>query len=441
MPYVPGFDYDLFISYATRDNDGSAVVDFVETLEKHLSDNLVNFASPKEKVRIYFDRKRLAQETAVDWRQELEDAASSCALLVPLLSPNYLTSEYCTKEREWFGSQPHARDKPLAVAGWRRITGTQLPQELESAQRHPAGDVWLADLAAAERMASARSFALRLRNALQEMRSSVSAVFLGPSAGQTCATKSYLQDELTKAGYQVVPEASYLYEDEQKVRDLLQGSLLAVHFVGDGNIDGIPVMAESLASLPDRKTVLIQPAGIELSPDEEDFLQENATRHNHYLTGKTNPQVWEFIQREVKAARFRANPQRESVGVACHELDLPGAQSLAELLHRTAGVPAHWPRYDTARSTAEKLKAFRQTFTDSDSLLCYWAKAEERQMQARLKPALVRKYKALGWYLAPPLDMPGKNVPLDGLVMRQEREDADIATLSQFLEQLGWRPE
>ena len=44
MPYVPGFDYDLFISYATHDNDGDAVVEFVETLDKHLSGNLVNFA-------------------------------------------------------------------------------------------------------------------------------------------------------------------------------------------------------------------------------------------------------------------------------------------------------------------------------------------------------------------------------------------------------------
>ena len=178
MPYVPGFDNDLFISYASLDNDGGAVVEFVETLEKHLSDNLVNFASPKEKVKIYFDRDRLGSATAVNWAQELESAASSSALLVPLFSPNYLSSAICEKEREWFGSQTHARETPPAVVGWRKSLGTPLPPELESAQRHPAGDFWLADESPAERKASARAFALKLCDALEQARASVSAVFL-----------------------------------------------------------------------------------------------------------------------------------------------------------------------------------------------------------------------------------------------------------------------
>ena len=439
MPYVPGFDYDLFISYATHDNDGDAVVEFVETLEKHLSDNLVNFASPKEKVKVYFDRNRLAKKTSVNWLQELEAAASSCALLVPLLSPNYLSSEYCTKERGWFCSQTHARDAPLAVIGWRKIVGTHLPPELENPERHPPGDAWLADRSPAERRVSAREFALKLRDVLLEKRGSVSAVFLGPAAGRTAALKEYLRDELERAGYRVVPEAEYLYEDDHKVPELLKSALLAVHFLGDGNAEAIPVMDKSLQSLPYKKTVLIKPAGVELSPDEADFLEESAEREHTYLRDKTNPQVWEFIRRDVRAARFRADPQRERVGVACHELDLQGAKDVAGVI-RGAGISVHWPRFDMARSTTEKLKAFRDTVTESDSLLYYWAKAEERHLVERLRPASRRKYKALGWYLAPPLDMPGKDA-VEGLVMRQERENADVATLGKFLDKLGWRPD
>lgn len=440
MPYVPGFDYDLFISYASLDNDGDAVVAFVETLEKHLSDNLVNFASPKEKVKIYFDRKRLSTLTAVDWAQELEDAASSCALLVTLLSPNYLSSGICEQERVWYRAQPHAPKTPLSVVGWRAGDGTPLPPELEQAQRHPSGNRWLADLTTAEREASAKEFAMKLRDALQMMRTSVSAVFLGPASGQTASTKSYLRDELEQAGFRVVPHADYEYANEARVSNLLKSALLAVHFPGDGNADGIPVMAESLQCLPDRKTVLVQTEGLALSPDEVDFLQENAEREHHHLREKTNPQVWEFIQREVRAARFREDPQGVRVGVACHELDLAGAKEVAGLIHRTTGVVAHWPRFDMARSTTEKLKAFRQTITDSDSLLCYWANAEERHLRERLKPAFLRKYKALGWYLAPPFDRPGKDA-VSGLVMRQENAQADVATLSKFLNALDWRAE
>src|SRR5262245_20114490 len=64
MPYVPGFDYDIFVSYAAADNDQGVVEQFIAALEKQISDNLVN-AFSKEKVRVYFDRQRLASQAAV----------------------------------------------------------------------------------------------------------------------------------------------------------------------------------------------------------------------------------------------------------------------------------------------------------------------------------------------------------------------------------------
>src|ERR1035438_4570644 len=119
MPYVPGFDYDIFLSYASDDNDQGAVAEFESALEKHISDNLVNCSSPKEKLSIYFDRKRLAPKTAVNWEEELKTAASSSAVLVPLLSANYLSSAYCTKERDWFSRQSHVGNGyPFSVVGW-----------------------------------------------------------------------------------------------------------------------------------------------------------------------------------------------------------------------------------------------------------------------------------------------------------------------------------
>src|SRR5664280_48328 len=99
MPYVPGFDYDLFLSYASDDNGHGAVEEFAGVMEKQVSDNLVNSFSPKEKVRVYFDRERLASQTAVNWEENLKAAASSSAFLVLLLSPNYLSSTTCSKER------------------------------------------------------------------------------------------------------------------------------------------------------------------------------------------------------------------------------------------------------------------------------------------------------------------------------------------------------
>src|SRR6202035_2635599 len=104
------------------DNREGAVEKFAEAIGKHISDNLVNSFSPQEKVRIHFDRERLASKTAVNWEEQLKAAASSSALFVPLLSPNYLGSEYCSNERDWFATQSHVGDGcPFAVAGWSPI--------------------------------------------------------------------------------------------------------------------------------------------------------------------------------------------------------------------------------------------------------------------------------------------------------------------------------
>src|SRR5215471_14051133 len=202
MAYVPGFEYDLFLSYASGDNDQGAVEEFTAVLQKHISDNLVNSFSPQDKVHIYFDRERLASQTAVNWEDDLRAAASSSALLVPLLSPNYLSSTYCSKERDWFAAQPHVEEScPFAVVGWRSVAPNPLPIEFKKAERHPAGESWLGLMPPAERMVSTQEFALKLRDALVKMRASVSAVFLGSAAGRGVATRSRLRDELEKYGF------------------------------------------------------------------------------------------------------------------------------------------------------------------------------------------------------------------------------------------------
>ena len=259
MPYVPGFKYDLFISYAANDNTEGAVEEFVAALEKDISDNLVH-ANSKEKVRIYFDRKRLATKTACGWEEELKNAASSSAILVSLLSPNYLSSIYCGKERGWFGEQWHAsQGHPYSVAGWVPIEQNpdiKLPAELQKAQRHPAGDTWLARLSPEQRRASCLDFALKLRDALSARRGSVGAVFLGLAAeGRAAETRCRLMDELEKAGHRVVPGTGFGYDDMDAVRSFLKSSLLAIHLPGDDlAVVGLEAMQESFVS--GRKTLI-----------------------------------------------------------------------------------------------------------------------------------------------------------------------------------------
>lgn len=451
MPYVPGFDYDLFISYASADNDQGAIEQFVATLEKQISDNLVN-AHSKEKVRVYFDRQRLATQTGVDWYEHLKVAASSSAILVPLLSPNYLSSDYCDRERGWFGTQPHAsQGHPYAVAGWVPVEQNPQPTEIQKAQRHPAGDSWLGLLAPEVRLASCREFALKLRNALVEMRASVSPVFLGPAVeGRATETRRRLMDELEKSGHRVVPGPDFVYEDPDAVRASLKSSLLAIHFPGDGlDLEGLTAINESFVF--GRKTLLVQPIGTTLSDEESALLDEVnkklaaggpfAGAAYASLAGKTDDQIWEVVRREVRTARFRTNKSEFSVGIACEEGDLSGAKALATLI-TGQGIPARYPSFDTATSITEKLQALRVTITQSQALICYWAVAAGRGLEKRLAQDARRQYKAKAWYLGPPLDLPAKtNLTLTNeLILRQSTDAADLAALEPFLRELGWEP-
>jgi hypothetical protein len=451
MAYVPGFEYDLFLSYASGDNHQNAVGDFAAELQKHISDNLVNCFSPQEKIRIYFDRERLASQTAVNWEDHLKAAASSSALLVPLLSPNYLSSPYCGKELVWFTTQRHAGSGcPFAVAGWRPIGQYPIPNEFKKAQRHPAGESWLGLLPPAERMGSTREFALKLRDALVEIRASVSAVFLGPANGQGVAIRSRLRDELEKSGYRVVPEPEYVYRDEEEVRAYLKSALLAIHFPGDGLDDeGITAMKESFG--PAGKTLLIQPFGSILSEEEKEALSEIENKlgsggdfagaAHMRLEGKTDDQVWETVRREVRAARFQKNKSEFAVGVACEARDLAGAKTLAGLIHQL-GVPAWYPAFDSAPDTAGRIKALRTTIAQSEALLCYWATADGKGLGKRLQQDARPRYKAKAWYLAPPLDVPEKDALRQSseMVLEQRAAEADTATLEPFLRELGWEP-
>ncbi|HYW41755.1 MAG TPA: hypothetical protein VE959_02785 [Bryobacteraceae bacterium] len=453
MPYVPGFDNDIFLSYDSGDNGHGAVEEFVDVIKKHISDNLVNCFSPQEKISIYFDRERLASQTAVNWEEHLKAAASSSALLVPLLSPNYLSSTYCSKERVWFATQSHVGNGcPFAVAGWLPIGHNPVPKELERAERHPAGTSCLALMPPEGRVKSAQEFALKLRDALTTMRWAVSAVFLGLAAGRGLATRSRLRDELEKSGYRVVPEADYVYEDAGEVRAFLKAALLAIHFPGDGiDLDGLKAMEESLLSAG--KTLLIQPFGSTLFEEEADVLAEIDTQLGAggrfagaaytRLEGKTDDQVWDAVKREVRAARFQKNKSEYEVGIACEARDLVGAKAVAGLISQQ-GVRAQYPSFDTAASITQKLQALRTTIMQSQALLCYWAKAEGEGLKKRLEQDARCRYKAKAWYLTPPLDVPGKEKlsQTSEMVLQQKTADVDVEliTLEPFLRELGWEP-
>lgn len=118
MAFTPGFENDIFISYCHYDNaapgDEPGWVDhFHEGLESWL---MRRFG--RKKITIWRDKK-LKGSTLFDNR--IKEKIRNSALFMVLLSPNYLNSDYCRKELDWFYSEAGASRYGLSVNNESRI--------------------------------------------------------------------------------------------------------------------------------------------------------------------------------------------------------------------------------------------------------------------------------------------------------------------------------
>jgi hypothetical protein len=94
MAYVPGYAADIFVSYShSNDRDG-----WVTELKSKLASGL---ADVSEDVDVWFDTDRL--RAGDRFRQEIHDKLSNTRILVAVLSPAYLKSQFCMEEElDWF---------------------------------------------------------------------------------------------------------------------------------------------------------------------------------------------------------------------------------------------------------------------------------------------------------------------------------------------------
>jgi hypothetical protein len=99
--YTPGFEHDIFISYASVDNEPElGQQGWVSTFYELLSTRLARLLGRRDGFSIWMDSKRLDGTFLVT--PGLEMPLKKTALMVALLSPGYLKSPWCPWEREVF---------------------------------------------------------------------------------------------------------------------------------------------------------------------------------------------------------------------------------------------------------------------------------------------------------------------------------------------------
>lgn len=95
------YAYDLFISYARADNQRGQVTE----LKAQIEADYLAFAG--EELRCFFDQSEI--KGMEDWRHRLLGALQGSHLLLLVLSPGYLASDYCQWEVVEYLKYVHAR--------------------------------------------------------------------------------------------------------------------------------------------------------------------------------------------------------------------------------------------------------------------------------------------------------------------------------------------
>ncbi|RPJ10679.1 MAG: toll/interleukin-1 receptor domain-containing protein [Deltaproteobacteria bacterium] len=100
MAQIPGYEYDIFISYTHDDNEGfGSRPGWVDNFEDWLNSWLQKRRGMAN-LKIWRDKKRMHGNTLFD--DAIQNALKSSALFFALTSRNYLHSAYCQKEMSWF---------------------------------------------------------------------------------------------------------------------------------------------------------------------------------------------------------------------------------------------------------------------------------------------------------------------------------------------------
>jgi TIR domain len=256
------FDHHAFISYAHIDNEPLTpgqrgwVTQFHSTLQTMLSQRL------GEKARIWRDEKLTGNDVFAD---EIVDQFANTALLISILSPRYVRSDWCTRELKEFIAKA-AQDGGLNIGNKSRVfkviktpvePALALPDAVQNTLGYPFFvddegerkelDPAYGDEARQQFLSKLSGLAWELEETLQRLAEAEKpttegqpapdrpTVFLADCGRDQRLTREQLAIELRMHGYEVLPSTPLPTTEEQLLPELskqLERCALSIHLIG-----------------------------------------------------------------------------------------------------------------------------------------------------------------------------------------------------------------
>src|SRR5215813_666012 len=401
MAYVPGFQNDLFLSYAHGDNAGGWISALHERLKIRLRELLG--VSPA----IWRDERRLGGET--DFAEEIRLQVANTAVVIAVVSPSYLSSAYCRLERQAFSTavQPHGGLKVGTSLRIVKVVKTPhgndehrlfLPEALgfeffrspggrETGGRD-SGERDFEELHPGEREFDdyVDRLARRLRDLLRQMCNQRQAIYVAEPPPELERPWESVREELSANGYRVLPEVRLdPFFAQEALEAELRPASLSVHLLGS-QYDEFSVRQANLARKLEKPAVIWVADDQPLDQRQRAFLDTHAgfsgtgVRYA-FLTTIRDWQLPRAVLDELKPRRERAAPVTNgavSIYLICDRTD-PEETSLALRLRDAIRTQENMHVFlpDVGKDPALLDEEHCGRLASCDGVLLYWGHGRE----------------------------------------------------------------
>ncbi len=444
MAYVSGYENDVFISYAHKDNDPIIKIGWVDFFEELLRKRLR--AQQSEEINIFRD-PQLRQYGEFD--EQLAVRLTQSAVFICVLSPNYVGSTWCLREMEQFcqragtgrvikvvklpfDEQDIKPEKKSLLERLQNVLDCRLykKDERSGSTTELQPEVFPDDFQVYFRQvdAIARNLVELLKklcgapphSAPSSVTSSVAqgagqaveasappqiAVYLAEPAKGLEAEYNSIKSELLQFNYRVLPDQPLPLDAEElahTARRHLREAKLFVHLIGakygvrpDGDDRSIPHIQYDLAAeLDEQRQVVWLPA--DLTPENKNQEEFVARIKNH------SPNYWQTKLEDLKTAiRKKLQPVSPSgwdedenadpinVCLFCDEQDIDSVKPLYNHLKLKELFKVKLPLKE-----AQSLRDHKQLLQSSDAVLLYYGIADEEWFDQIWQ--LIEKYTSVG---------------------------------------------
>jgi hypothetical protein len=409
MVYVPKLKNDVFISYCHDDNvsdfpgERGWITDFGERLRVRLKQLL---GAPGE---VWWD-KRLGGDHALDL--EIRTRIEGTAVFLAIVSPSYLNSDYCAREREWFriavGDRMQAGSRmrgirvvktPKSDGSHRGIFRDGLGFEFFVAAKDEPDEVEEFPRTSCEFQEEFGKVCRRVKGLLETLRRQQVAVYVAHCSPPLKGERSRLVAELADQGYRVLPEIQVDSENVEKVTgEGLETAAVSVHLFGSEE-HGLSVRQAQIAMDAGRPLV-VWTSKPELDCDDTKYGRFlcGLMRRSHYLDRtaleSVKAEVMKLLEPVDQAAPRRSTGSRR-VYILCHRAeseDIRRAWQIKKWMverHFEVDLPEIAPL-----DPEDLIQDHRKKLEGCEGLLLYWGQASKDWFETSKNDLATRQFRS-----------------------------------------------